>query len=67
VIRNDELERFVRALNAMRLVLGTVLDVSEDDDVEGDESSDGDVVVPQREVYDYLGWLLHASLDQLRT
>jgi hypothetical protein len=67
VIRNDELERFVRALNAMRLVLGTVLDVSEDDDVEGDESADSDVVVPQREVYDYLGWLLHASLDQLRT
>jgi hypothetical protein len=51
----------------MRLVLGTVLDVSEDDDMEGDESVDGDVVVPQREVYDYLGWLLHASLDQLRT
>ena len=68
VIRNGELERFVRALNAMRLVLGTVLDVSEDDDDESslDESAEADVVVPQREVYDYLGWLLHASLDALR-
>ena len=68
VIRSGELERFVRALNAMRLVLGTVLDVSEDDDDElsSDESAEVEVVVPQREVYDYLGWLLHASLDAMR-
>lgn len=75
-----ELERFVRALNAMRLVLGTVLDVSEDD-VESDDADAGEVdsgdadakeadsddpTVIQRQVYDYLGWLLHTSLDQLR-
>ena len=68
VIHADELDRFVRALNAMRLVLGTVLDVSEDDDDESsaEEPVDADVVVPQREVYDYLGWLLHATLDELR-
>ena len=83
-----ELERFVRAINAMRLVLGTVLDVSEDgegkresqDDALGGErgngkgDSDGDSADDretdpaslQREVYDYLGWLLYSSLDQLR-
>jgi len=68
VIRNGELERFVRALNAMRLVLGTVLDVSEDDDDESssEEPGEAEVVVPQREVYDYIGWLLHATLDAMR-
>jgi hypothetical protein len=74
-----ELERLVRALNAMRLVLGTLLDVSEgddesnDDDTESDagnaeidESRDDDANAMQREVYDYLGWLLHTCLDRLR-
>jgi hypothetical protein len=71
-----ELERFVRALNAMRLVLGTVLDVSEDegdadsgdvDSGDADEADSDDPTAMQRQVYDYLGWLLHMSLDQLRT
>ena len=83
VFRPAELERLVRALNAMRLVLGTLLDVSEDDaedesgddtesDAPNDEGSDtsddtnDDTVAMQREVYDYLGWLLHACLDRLR-
>jgi hypothetical protein len=74
-----ELERFVRAINAMRLVLGTLLDVSEGDaedasgddadsdapEEEGDDAND-DAVAMQREVYDYLGWLLHTCLDRLR-
>jgi len=83
VFRPAELERLVRALNAMRLVLGTLLDVSEDDadeesgdaterrtpDDEGNNAGDGendDTVAMQREVYDYLGWLLHTCLDRLR-
>jgi hypothetical protein len=49
----------------MRLVLGTVLDVSEDD-ADDDTPDSDDPVALQREVYHYLGWLLHASLDQLR-
>ena len=67
VIRTQELERFVRALNSMRLVLGTLLDVSEDDDDSAEDESGDDASEPQREVYDYLGWLLHASLDELRS
>lgn len=72
VFVEGDLERFVRAINAMRLVLGTVLDVSEDDtDGTSDDTSDdvpdsNDPVALQREVYQYLGWLLHTSLDQLR-
>ena len=65
VFAEGDLERFVRAINAMRLVLGTVLDVSEDDADEDTPDSD-DPVALQREVYHYLGWLLHTSLDQLR-
>jgi hypothetical protein len=71
VFTTSELERFVRAINAMRLVLGTLLDVSEgdSDDLETDEDADDqsdDPVAAQREVYAYLGWLLHTSLDQLQ-
>lgn len=71
VFTTVELERFVRALNAMRLVLGTVLDVSEDDngeeaDTSSEEAETDDPTEMQRQVYDYLGWLLHTSLDQLR-
>ena len=71
VFTTSELERFVRAINAMRLVLGTLLDVSEGDydDLETDEDADeqsDDPVAAQREVYAYLGWLLHTSLDQLQ-
>jgi len=64
-----DLERFVRAINAMRLVLGTLLDVSEDepedDDSTAETDSSDDPTVMQRQVYDYLGWLLHSSLDEL--
>lgn len=71
VFSRADLDRFVRAINAMRLVLGTMLDVSEDEDSEEDQASSGqaeadDPTVMQRQVYDYLGWLLHTSLDELR-
>jgi len=59
---NDDLSGFVRAINTMRLVLGTLLDVSEDDPEDFD---DDDPAAPQRHVYDYLGWLLHSSIDQM--
>ncbi len=62
VFTAGDLERFVRAINAMRLVLGTLLDVSED---EPDEVSEDDPTALQREVYDYLGWLLHSTLQHL--
>ena len=63
VFTRDELERFMRAINGLRLVLGTVLNVSEDD---YEDTEDDLETSPQRDVYNYLGWLLHTSLDQLR-
>ncbi len=59
----DDLARFVRAINSMRLVLGTLLDVSEADH---DDPPEDDPSAPQRQVYDYLGWLLQESLDEMR-
>lgn len=70
VFHSGEIERFVRAINALRLVLGTVLDVSEDgeDEAETVEDDKGDDhTTLQRQIYDYLGWLLHASVEQLNT
>jgi len=64
VFTTSELERFVRAINAMRLVLGTLLDVSEGD---LEDFDDDDPAAPQRHVYDYLGWLLHSSIDGFDT
>jgi len=40
------------------------------DDLETDEEDDDqheDPVAAQRQVYTYLGWLLHTSLDRLNT
>jgi hypothetical protein len=62
VFTTGDLERFVRAINAMRLVLGTILDVSED---EPDDADEDDATAIQREVYDYLGWLLQSTLQHL--
>jgi hypothetical protein len=42
--------------------LGTILDVSEDEPDKGDED---DATAIQREVYDYLGWLLQSTLQHL--
>lgn len=66
VLGKDDLAMFARAINSMRLVLGTLLDVSEGDvDDSVDDPVDETPVAAQRQVYDYLGWLLQQSLDEL--
>ncbi|NDA54145.1 MAG: DUF2017 family protein [Actinobacteria bacterium] len=57
----DDLDRFVRAVNATRLVVGTILDVSED---ESDPAAD-DPMVDLWEIYDFLGWVLYQGLAAL--
>jgi Domain of unknown function (DUF2017) len=50
---------FMQAVNGVRLVLGTVLDVGEDDDfIEPDDLE----TVPEHHLYQYLSWLLDASV-----
>ena len=51
-----QLYSFMTVLNSLRLVLGTLLDVSEDDD--GDQLDEDHPAYGQAQLYGYLGWLL---------
>lgn len=57
----DEMDLFLQALNALRLLLGTMLDVAENeaDDVSRDPE---DPVAAQTHLYSYLGWLLESAV-----
>jgi Domain of unknown function (DUF2017) len=62
-ITESQLYAFMMVLNSLRLVLGTLLGVSEDedtDDIEEDDPSFG-----QAQLYGYLGWLLEWTVDTL--
>jgi hypothetical protein len=54
----DEAQAWLSALNQLRLVLGTRLDVSEDDDPTTMES-------PEQQIYYYLGYLQEHVVDAL--
>jgi hypothetical protein len=55
---NDEqLSSFMQAVNGVRLVLGTILDVTEDDDFGAIENH-----VPEYQLYTYLSWLLDSAV-----
>jgi hypothetical protein len=49
-----QLTAFMQSLNSIRLVLGTMLDVGEDDDDAEGEDDDS----PEHHLYAYLSWLL---------
>lgn len=51
-----ELLGFMQALNGVRLVLGTLLDVSEEHDP--DSVSDDDPMVGEHQLYRFLSWLM---------
>lgn len=50
-----QLMAFMQSINSIRLVLGTMLDVTEDDEPTPDDS-------PEHHLYGYLSWLLDASV-----
>lgn len=52
----EQLDQWMQAINAVRLVLGTTLDVSEDDDPWGPDVDDDDAHA--HALYGYLGFLL---------
>ena len=58
----EELGAWMGALNDIRLVIGTKLDVSEDPSF---EISDDDPDAPAYAIYAYLGWLLEQVVDAL--
>ena len=56
VLSADELDALMRSINSLRLVLGTLLDVHEDE-FEAHLAED-DPAYGQYQLYSYLGWLL---------
>jgi len=65
--RLDEagLVAFMQSINSIRLVLGTMLDVS--DDPSGDEVTPGLEQSPEFALYSYLSWLLEHCVRALQT
>jgi len=45
---------------------GTPDDEGNDENDDTNDAENDDAAAMQREVYDYLGWLLHTCLDRLR-
>ena len=77
-ITDEQIDFFSRSINSLRLVLGTTLDIAESDyDIprdtprdspqsENSESGDaieGDEYLIQKELYEYLGWLLEWTVS----
>ena len=59
----DQADRWLGALNDMRLALGTVLDVDEETDV--DDLEDDDPALQLHHYYGWLGWLQESLLSCL--
>ncbi|MEY3290101.1 MAG: hypothetical protein RLY19_192 [Actinomycetota bacterium] len=60
-ITESQLHAFMTVLNNLRLVLGTLLDVGEDDD----EPDEDNPAFGQWQLYSYLGWLLEWTVSAL--
>jgi len=61
-LSESELLAFSRAINSVRLVLGTILEVTEDDDLDAPpELTDS----PEYQLYAYLSYILDASITAL--
>jgi len=58
---SDEMHAFLRAVNSVRLVLGTVLEVSDDEDEVPEELLES----PEYGLYGYLSYVLDASVRLL--
>ena len=60
---------FMQSINAVRVVLGTVLDVSEDDEIgisSDEDGDDDDEYEGERQLYGYLSWLLEWTVRSLQ-
>ena len=57
-----ELLAFVQAVNSVRLVLGTLLDLTEDDEA---DPSDELVASPEYQLYGYLSWVLDGAVHAM--
>jgi hypothetical protein len=62
-VDEETMVAFVQAINGLRLVLGTMLDVSEDHDP--DELDDNDPLSGEHHLYNFLSWLLDWAVRAL--
>jgi hypothetical protein len=60
-LESGDMDLFLQALNALRLLLGTMLDVAEDDADPGADDPE-DPAAAQAHLYSYLGWLLEGAV-----
>ena len=58
VLTAHELDVFTRSINNLRLVIGTMLDVQESDDIDDIHDDSDDPSRLHYNLYSYLGWLL---------
>jgi Domain of unknown function (DUF2017) len=66
ILTRGDMELFLQTTNAVRLLLGTMLDVSEDDQEDTEDSDDpDDPDAAHQHLYAYLGWLLEAAVSAL--
>jgi hypothetical protein len=60
-ITAEDLDAFASALNGVRLVLGTLLSINDEDDDE-DHPDDSGVHINEMNLYNYLSWLLESAI-----
>jgi Domain of unknown function (DUF2017) len=60
VLSEAQMMAFLQALNGVRLVLGTMLDITEDHDIGGVDENDP--LVNEYNLYDFLSWILDWSV-----
>lgn len=63
-LTEEQMMAFLQAINGLRLVLGTVLDVSEELDL--DDVADDDPQVAEHHLYSFLSWLLEWTVRAVR-
>ena len=61
LLSEGETIAFLQSVNAIRLVLGTLLGIT--DDESADDADDGDT--PEHQLYDFLSWLLEWTVRSL--
>ena len=63
-LTEEQMMAFLQAINGLRLVLGTLLDVSEELDL--DDVADDDPHVGEHHLYTFLSWLLEWTVRAVR-
>lgn len=64
-LTEPQMMAFLQALNGIRLVLGTMLDVTEDHDI--DDVNDDHPMVGEYHLYNFLSWVLDSSVRAVQS